>query len=72
MFGNLDQSEKLKRAPKDYEETNPAIDFLKLKSFTVGTPLSDKDMLHKEAVAKIATAVKEMKPLIDFLNRAIS
>lgn len=72
MFGGLDQSEKLVRAPKDYEETNPAIDFLKLKSFTVGTRLGDKDMLEKNAVAKIATAVKEMKPFIDFLNRAIS
>ncbi len=72
MFGGLDQSEKLVRAPKDYDETNPAIDFLKLKSFTVGTRLSDKDMLEKNAVAKIATAVKEMKPFIDFLNRAIS
>ena len=42
MFGELDQSEKLKKCPKDYSEDNPALEFLKLKSFTVGTPLSDK------------------------------
>jgi uncharacterized protein (TIGR02453 family) len=72
LFGEPDQSEKLKRAPKDYEEDNPAIEYLKLKSFTVGTSFSDKDMVTKDAVGKIAAIVKEMKPFIDFLNKAIS
>ena len=71
MFGELDQSEKLKKCPKDYSDDNPALEFLKLKSFTVGTPLSDKEMLSKTAVAQIATIVKEMKPFVDFLNKAI-
>ena len=70
-FGHLDQSEMLKRAPKDYEEMNPAIEFLKLKSFTVGMPLKDKEMLGKDTSGIISNAVKEMKPFIDFLNRAI-
>jgi len=72
MFGEPDQSEKLKRAPKDYEEDNPAIEFLKLKSFTVGTGFADKDFTSKNAVKQIAAIVKEMKPFIDFLNKAIS
>ena len=71
MFGELDQSEKLKKCPKDYFDDNPALEFLKLKSFTVGTPLNDKEMLSKTAVAQIATIVKEMKPFVDFLNKAI-
>lgn len=72
MYGDLDQSQKLKKVPKDYAEDNPAIEYLKLKSFTVGTPVSDKDMIGKGSISLIADAVKEMKPLIDFLNRAIS
>jgi uncharacterized protein (TIGR02453 family) len=72
MFGGLDPSQKLKKCPKDYAEDNPALEFLKLKSFTVGTPLTDKEMLSKTAVAHIATIVKEMKPFVDFLNKAIS
>jgi uncharacterized protein (TIGR02453 family) len=72
MFGALNPSEKLKNCPKDYAEDNPALEFLKLKSFTVGTPLTDKEMLSKTAVAHIATIVKEMKPFVDFLNKAIS
>jgi uncharacterized protein (TIGR02453 family) len=71
MFGGLSQSEKLKKCPKDYSEDNPAIEFLKLKSFTVVTKMSDKEMLSKNAVELITEVVAEMKPLIDFLNKAI-
>lgn len=72
MFGEPDQTEKLKKAPKDYQEDNPAIEYLKLKSFTVGTPFADKDMLATDAVRKISAAVKEMKPFIDFINAGLS
>lgn len=71
MFGDLDQSQKLKKCPKDYSDDNPALEYLKLKSFTVGTPLTDKEMLSKDAVVKITTIVKEMKPFIDFLDKAV-
>ncbi len=71
MFGDLDQSEKLKKSPKDYTDDNPALEYLKLKSFTVGTALTDKEMMGKDAVSKITTIVKEMKPFIDFLDKAV-
>jgi uncharacterized protein (TIGR02453 family) len=71
MFGDLDQSEKLKKCPKDYSDDNPALEYLKLKSFTVGTALSDKEMMGKDAVSKITAIVKEMKPFIDFLDKAV-
>lgn len=71
IFGTLSQEEKLKKCPKDYSEDNPAIEYLKLKSFTVGTALSDKQMLAKDAVEKISKIFAEMKLLIEFLNRSI-
>jgi uncharacterized protein (TIGR02453 family) len=71
MFGELDQSQKLKKCPKDYQEDNPALEFLKLKSFTVGTFMDDKAMLSKNVMVKISAILKEMKPFIDFLNKAI-
>src|SRR5262249_35275251 len=33
-FGKVDSEEKLSRPPKGYDENNPAIEYLKLKSFT--------------------------------------
>lgn len=72
LFGSLDTSQQLKKCPKDYTDDNPALAYLKLKSFTVGANLSDKTMMSKASVAQISEACAVMKPFIDFLNRAIS
>lgn len=65
------EGEKLKKAPKDYAPENPAIEYLKLKSFIVKTDLADEDLLDKQAVKKITKSCSVMKPFIDFLNRAL-
>lgn len=70
-FDSLDTSDKLKKKPQGYEEDNPAIEYLKLKSFTAGAPVSDKELLGAKSIQHLAGLVKEMKPLVDFLNRAI-
>ena len=71
LFGEID-GERLKKAPQGYEETNPALPYLKLKSFTVGTALSDKDAQGKNLVKRTLEVFQTMKPFIDFLNRAIA
>lgn len=70
MFGDLDDSVKLKTLPKGYDAENPAIEYLKLKSFTVGRQLEDEALHEKNAVKIILDSIKEMKPFVDFLNRA--
>ena len=40
----LDQGEILSRPPKGYDAENPAIEFLKLKSFVVTRSLTDAQM----------------------------
>ena len=64
------RKDTLQRAPKGYEETNPAIDFVKLKSFVVYRQLSDEELADKNFIKNIASIFKAAKPLIDFLNRA--
>lgn len=71
-FGGLDKSEQLKKCPKGYSEDNPAIEYLKLKSFTTAAGISDKDMLNADLVERISDYFKTMKDFIDFLNRSIS
>ncbi len=70
LFTQID-GEKLVKVPKGYAEDNPAIEYLKLKSFTVGTAISDKDITGKNAVGIIMEAFSTMKPFVDFLNRAV-
>lgn len=63
--------ERLKKAPQGYEIDNPAIEFLKLKSFTVGHSMKDTDLTGKNAVKDVVHSFKVMKPFIDFLNRSV-
>jgi uncharacterized protein (TIGR02453 family) len=70
-FGELSTEDKLVTTPKGYDKDHPAIDFLRLKSFIVVADLKDKDIQGKN-FTKTATAIfKAMKPLNDFLQRAI-
>ena len=67
----LSNEDKLVRPPKGYEENNPAIEFLKLKSFIVSKPFTEADVLAKTFVKDVAKAFLDMKPMIDFINTAL-
>jgi len=71
VFGDLNREDALKTAPKGFEKDHPAIEFLKMKSFTASAPLSDKDLSDKDFVEKTAEKMLTLKPLNDFLNRAL-
>lgn len=72
-FGALDRDEAnvLKKAPKDYEPDHPAIAFLKLKSFTASQKISDDLFNETDFAKKITQKLVVLKPLNDFLNRAL-
>jgi uncharacterized protein (TIGR02453 family) len=61
----------LSRPPKGYDESNPAIEFLKMKCFIVSHPLTDKELTDKDLLKKSQQVYKAMWPLINFLNTAI-
>ena len=61
----------LQRAPKGYEENNPAIEFIKLKSFNVIQKFPDGEMMQKDFAKNTAAKFKTVKPMIDFLNNAV-
>lgn len=67
----VDGMESLVRPPKGYDETNPAIRFLKMKHFIVSKSISDAELLSKTLVKDVAKIFETIKPMIDFLNRAV-
>lgn len=73
-YGELERSEgmSLSREPKGYEKGNPAIEYIKLKSWVAITPLTDADLTGRDLVKKITAILETLQPLIVFLNRAIS
>jgi uncharacterized protein (TIGR02453 family) len=70
-FGKVDGIEMLSRPPKGYTADNPAVEFLKMKSFIVSRPLTDSDLLHKNLVKEITRSFELLKPMTDFLNHAM-
>lgn len=71
-FAKVDGIEILSRPPKGYSEDNPAIEFLKMKSFIVSRPLTDAQLTDKNLVKEVAKTFETMKPMIDFLNHALN
>jgi len=65
-FGSL-QGEQLKTTPKGYEKDNPAIEYLRFKGWNATMPLSDKVVLSSSFLDVVVEAVKDLKPLHDFL-----
>lgn len=71
QFGSL-SGDKLVRPPKGYDTDNPAVEYLKHKGFIAYRKVDDKTLLDKNFMKELITSGKTMKPLIDFLNQAIS
>jgi uncharacterized protein (TIGR02453 family) len=67
----VDGIDYLVRPPKGYDETNPAIHYLKMKNFIASKPLADKDLTDKTLVKTVTKTFEVMKPFIDFLNRGL-
>jgi len=73
VYQGLDESAELKliRSPKNYEENNPAIEYLKLKSFITLTTFSDSELTDKGLTKKVLAAFSAIQPLLRFINRSI-
>ncbi len=70
LFGTV-QGEHLKKVPQGYEPGNPAADYLRLKSFTVSNTLADSGLTSSGIVDHCLEVYAAMRPLLDFLNRAV-
>jgi uncharacterized protein (TIGR02453 family) len=73
IFGDLYQQGdiKLSTVPKGYEKDNPAINYLKLKSFIAETTVSDDELTKSSLHRKTMAAFEALQPMLNFLNRAV-
>jgi uncharacterized protein (TIGR02453 family) len=69
LFPKLD-GEKLSKPPQGYNVDNPAIEFLKMKSYTAGHAMKDEGLTSASAIKNIVSVFTTLSPLINFLNRA--
>ncbi|MBD1364879.1 DUF2461 domain-containing protein [Mucilaginibacter sp. ZT4R22] len=71
LFGEFRKQEQLKTVPRDYNADNENIELLKLKSFVVFHPLTDKEVQSATAAEDIAGLCSKIYPLNVFLKNAI-
>ena len=65
-FGSI-SGEQLKNIPKGYDKENPAIEYLRYKSWNAVMPLTDRTVLSSNFRDVVLEAFKAVKPLNDFL-----
>lgn len=71
-YGDLEKGEySLSREPKGYEKDNPAIEYLKLKSFVAMQSLDDKEVTSDKYFKNIIADFSALMPFIKFINRAL-
>jgi len=73
-FDDFDRNEKntLKNPPRGFEKEHPAIELLKLKSFESSQKFDIAAVSKKDFVAVMSTKLLALKPLNDFINRALT
>ena len=73
-FKDFDRNEKntLKNPPRGYEKEHPAIELLKLKSFESSQKIDFHAVTKKDFATTIAQKLIVLKPLNDFINRALT
>jgi uncharacterized protein (TIGR02453 family) len=69
LFGSL-SGEKLARPPKGYDANNPAIEYLKHKSFLAEMQFDEKSIGNEAIIKSIILGFKAMHPLVAFLQEA--
>lgn len=70
-FGELDREAELTRPPKGYEADNPALHYLKLKSFTVTAEVTDAEVMSGRIVRHTLDHFRAIIPFVHFLNRCL-
>jgi uncharacterized protein (TIGR02453 family) len=68
---SLRQEHVLKRPPKGYQADNPAIEYLKLKTFLGSRTLADEQLLSPVLIPQLLVAYRSLTPLVQYLNRAV-
>ena len=73
-FMDFDRNEKntLKNPPRGYEKEHPAIELLKLKSFESSQKIDFSAVTKKDFVTVMTQKLIVLKPLNDFINRALT
>lgn len=70
-YDGLSMDGVLVRPPKGYDADNPAVEYLKLKSFTASHQLTNENVTSDKLSKIVLDACAGLQPLVAFLNKAL-
>ncbi len=70
-FDGLNREDALQRPPKGYTADNPAVEYLKLKSFTAWHKFDDAVALSPDFVPQTIAVFGALQPMVAYLNRGL-
>ncbi|USP81083.1 hypothetical protein yc1106_08357 [Curvularia clavata] len=68
---SMNQSNALKRNPKGYDHDHQDIELLRLRNFTIGRKIEDKEIVGSGGLGRVAELVLAMAPFITYLNSVV-
>ena len=71
VYGVLDEDDKLKKVPANFDKEDPMAEYLKLKSYIALHYLDDKDFQTEKSITDITKKLKILQPLNLFINNVI-
>lgn len=71
-FGSLSQIDSLRTAPRGYDVSHPAIQFLRLRSFILSKPLTDEEVLSSNFLKQLQKDSESLFPFVHYLNEALT
>ncbi|KAJ6095274.1 hypothetical protein N7486_006020 [Penicillium sp. IBT 16267x] len=70
-FAHHNRESALKTKPKGYEAENKNIELLRLRSFTIGRPITDAEIMAADAQDRIVALIGVMEPFVTYLNNVV-
>ncbi len=69
-FGEM-QGNQLKTAPKGYPKDHPEIALLRFTQFYFSAPYTETEVLGPDFAQKLASDCRQIRPFLEFMNRAL-
>lgn len=72
MFGELNDEDKLKTAPRGFSKDHEHIDLLRFKRYAVMRNITQKEIVADDFIDRVVSIYKETLPFSQYLNKAVT
>lgn len=71
-FGGFNQENRVKTAPKGFSKVDPTIDLIRLKSFFVTHPFTDKEVHSADFSDQVIHHFELLRPYFDYMSEVLT